>query len=73
MCLNGCTASDPTCTLGCVESGTLDAQDLFIDIEECLQGQCTQGDQACIQMAVGQSGACAPYLTACQTGMPYMP
>ena len=74
MCLNTCASStDSFCVLGCIESGTLDGQDLYMDIEECLQGQCTQGDQACINMAAGPSGVCAPYVSACQTGMPYMP
>ena len=68
QCLQTCTnPNDQSCGLSCIESGSLDAQDRFIDIEECLVDNCMPSDQACIQMAVGPGGACGQFLSACQS------
>ena len=68
QCLQGCAnSSDQSCALSCIESGTLDAQDLYLDIEDCLRDNCMPSDQTCIQMVAGPGGACNQLVSACQS------
>ena len=53
-CLSGCSSNDETCQVSCFESGTEEAQDQFLAINECLGEECgsindSQAYYQCIQ------------------------
>ncbi|MDP6944847.1 MAG: hypothetical protein QF464_11910 [Myxococcota bacterium] len=64
-CLQSCDPTDAVCQFACIDQGSLDAQAKFMAIQLCLQIECPNQDDACVQTVTSFGGACESYVNAC--------
>ena len=85
-CLNACQIGDTACEQGCIANSTQQAQSLFNDLLNCLEGACpsTNGGvcdnlspgydpnacDQCSSLAQGTGGACSNQVASCAQDLP---